>query len=302
MNGAATLRARLAQNAPLVLPGVFDPFGALMAERAGFEGVYLSGASLAYSQLGRPDLGLIDPSDVVAMAQRIGERTTLPLVVDADTGFGGVLNVEAVVRRLGQVGAAAVQIEDQEFPKRCGHLRDKRLVPPKEMVAKVRAATAQRGEDGPLIIARTDAVAVEGLEAALDRAEAYLAAGADILFVEAPETDEHISLMAERFCGRAPLVLNQVEGGRTPLLNRESYARYGFSIVLFPGGLFRAVAFAMEEYFKSLEDNGSNISFASRMFDFHKVNEILGTSEELARAENYLRAEVKKDGPAMVRN
>jgi len=287
MTAAARLRGLLSGSQPLVLPGVYDPFGAVMAERAGLHAVYLSGASLAYTLLGRPDLGLVDAGQLVDAAQRICRRVSVPVVVDADTGFGSTLNVELMVSRLAQAGVAAIQLEDQSFPKRCGHLSGKSLVSCDEMTAKLRAALAVRGADGPLIIARTDAVAVEGLDSAIERSEAYVAAGADILFVEALEDESQIDLVARRFAGRVPLLVNQVEGGRTPLLTPDRFRALGVSIVLVPGGLIRAVARTMEQYFESLSSNASTEAFRGQMLDFGQLNAILETEAELARSLSY---------------
>lgn len=293
MTASGTLLSILREGRPLVLPGVYDAFGAMMAERAGFEAVYLSGACLAYSSLGRPDVGLIDASELVSAAQRICARVSLPVVVDADTGFGGALNVERSVERLAIAGVAAIQLEDQEFPKRCGHLGGKRVVPRREMVAKLRAAVCARGEGGPLIVARTDAIAVEGFADAMDRADAYLEAGADVLFVEALEDESQIAAVADRFSKRVALVLNQVEGGRTPLLSPARYRELGIQIILFPGGLFRAVAHTMDQYFKSLRESGSSDAFRDRMLDFSALNGVLGTEKELARADSYAIGEAR---------
>ena len=180
------------------------PLSALLVEQAGFEAAYLSGASIAYTALGRPDLGLVSAEEVAGVVRRIRERVSLPLIVDADTGFGNALNVQRTMVTFEQAGASAIQLEDQQLPKRCGHLSGKSLITTEEMVGKVRAAADARRSEETLIIARTDAIAVEGFEAALERAEAYLAAGADLLFVEAPRSPEELQAIASRFTRRYP--------------------------------------------------------------------------------------------------
>lgn len=180
-----SLQTRLAQHEILLAPGVFDALSALLAEQAGFEAVYLSGASVAYTRLGRPDIGLVTANEVESTVANIRERIAIPLIVDADTGFGNAINVQRTVRMLERAGASAIQLEDQSLPKRCGHLDGKTLVSASEMVGKIRAALDARQSTATLIIARTDAVAVEGLDAAFERAERYAEAGADVLFVEA---------------------------------------------------------------------------------------------------------------------
>ena len=198
------LRARLAQPTALLAPGVFDALTASMAEAAGFEALYLSGASIAYTLLGRPDIGLVSMTEVAEVMARIRDRVALPVIVDADTGWGNALNVQRTVRVFERAGASVIQLEDQTSPKRCGHLRDKSLISAREMVGKIQAAVDARTD--ALIMARTDAIAVEGLEAALDRAEQYLAAGADALFIEAPEDAAQLQTIADRFAARVPLL------------------------------------------------------------------------------------------------
>ena len=183
------LKARLGDERILLAPGIYDALTGLVAERAGAEAVYLSGASIAYTRFGRPDIGLVTMTEVGEVIAAIRDRISLPLIVDADTGFGNALNVQRTVRMFERFGADMIQLEDQTLPKRCGHLAGKTLVGTGEMVGKIKAALDARSADTTLIMARTDAIAVEGIEAALDRADAYLEAGADVLFVEAPQTD-----------------------------------------------------------------------------------------------------------------
>lgn len=279
--------ARLRRRPILVAPGVFDGLSAALAEAAGFEALYLSGASLAYTRLGRPDVGLVTQSELVDALARIRERTELPILVDADTGFGNALNVQRTVRLLERAGASAIQIEDQVAPKRCGHLAGKSLVPTGEMVGKIRAALDARTSAELLIVARTDAIAVEGFEAALARARAYAEAGADVLFVEAPRSRDELATVPRRLAGGPPLLVNMVEGGRTPALAAEALEALGYAVVIFPGGLVRALAETAREFLASLKAHGTTAPFRERMLDFEGLNALLGTEALLARARRY---------------
>lgn len=287
----ARLKARLAQSlhggAPVLAPGVYDAFSALMVERAGFEAAYLSGASIAYTQLGRPDLGLMSAKEVADTIARISERTDLPLIVDADTGFGNALNVIRTVKTFERAGAAAIQLEDQQLPKRCGHLSGKTLVSLEEMAGKVRAAVEAREHADTLIVARTDAIAVEGFDRALERAEAYLDAGADVLFVEAPQDLAQMGAVARRFAGRVPLLANMVEGGRTPLRTAADLGEAGFQLVITPGAMVRALAFMAEEFLTVLKADGATARYQSRMLDFGQLNALLGIDEMKADGDRY---------------
>lgn len=281
------VRARLARKPILVAPGVFDALGAALAEAAGFEAVYLSGASLAYTRLGRPDLGLLSVGELAEALLRIRERVDLPVIVDADTGFGNALNVQRTVRLLEGAGAAAIQIEDQVAPKRCGHLRGKALIATAEMVGKIRAALDARRDARTLIVARTDAIAVEGFEAALARASAYADAGADLLFVEAPRDAAELAAIPRRLGDRLPLLANMVEGGATPILSARELEALGYALVIFPGGLVRALARTARDFFASLAASGTTAPFRDRMLDFAGLNALLGTDALLEQAARY---------------
>lgn len=287
MANPVRLQERLAQPPIVVAPGIYDALTALIATQAGFDTLYVSGAAIAYSRLGRPDIGLVSMSEVVATVSAIRERVDAALIVDADTGYGNALNVERTVRLLERAGATAIQLEDQDFPKRCGHLDDKALIPSTEMVGKIKAALDSRASADTLIIARTDAVAVEGVGPALERANAYREAGADILFVEAPKSREDLSHITRSLGGATPLMANIVEGGKTPPLSAQALQEIGFALVIFPGGIVRALSKAATDYYGSLATHGSNTPFADRMFDFTRLNELLGTPEMLARAALY---------------
>lgn len=280
------LKDRLAAGPALLAPGIYDALTAALAEDAGFEAAYLSGASIAYTRLGRPDIGLVGLTEVADTMARIRERTALPVIVDADTGWGNAINVQRTVRVLERAGADVIQLEDQAFPKRCGHLRDKTLVSRAEMAGKVRAACDARAH-GVLIMARTDALAAEGLDAALDRAETYLEAGADILFIEAPESRDQMQAVAARFAARVPLLANMVEGGRTPLASADELGALGFRLVIFPGGTVRALVRTLQEYYASLHRHGTTDPFRDRMHDFAGLNRVLGTDAILAQGRTY---------------
>ncbi|MBB4287463.1 isocitrate lyase/PEP mutase family protein [Roseospira goensis] len=282
-----SLKARLGRPGIEVAPGVYDALGATLAESAGFRTVYLSGASLAYTQLGRPDIGLLSLTEVNDALMHIRERTDLSIVVDCDTGFGNAMNVMRSVRMLERSGASAIQLEDQAYPKRCGHLRGKTLVPLGEMVGKLHAALDARRNEQTLIIGRTDAVAVEGIEGALARAEAYRAAGVDILFVEGLRGDDDIARVMGAFKGRIPIMANMVEGGDTPLKNATALEALGFSLVIFPGALVRAFLSMATQFFETLHRDGSTDAFRDRMFDFPQLNAYLGTQAMLEMGETY---------------
>ncbi len=271
----------------VVAPGVYDALGALLVAEAGFETAYLSGASIAYARFGKPDLGLLSLDDVAATLAAISGRVNLPIIVDADTGFGNALNVIQTVKRLEREGAAAIQLEDQTFPKRCGHLGGKSVIATGEMTGKIRAAVDARQNPDTLIIARTDAVAVEGIDAALDRAERYAEAGADMLFVEAPGSKSDLQRIVDRFAGRQAVMANMVEGGMTPALTAVDLGAMGVSLVIFPGGLARATVFMVREYLASLRQNGSTDPYRARMVDFYGLNDLLGTDEYLRTGKTY---------------
>lgn len=282
-----SLKNRITQQSILVAPGVYDGLTASIATDAGFEALYLSGAAVAYTRLGRPDIGLTTASEMADTMTLIADRTDLPVIIDADTGFGNALNAQRTMRLYERAGASALQVEDQTYPKRCGHLADKSLIPAQEMAGKVAAMADARASDETLIIARTDAIAVEGFAAAIDRAGAYLEAGADVLFIEAPRTREQLDGIARQFAERVPLLANMVEGGATPITGAADLEQQGFSIVIFPGGIVRALARTAQDYYQSLQSHGSNRPFADRMFDFNGLNGVIGTADMLDLGARY---------------
>jgi 2-methylisocitrate lyase-like PEP mutase family enzyme len=281
-----TLCARLARPPIVIAPGVYDPLTALIAEQAGFDTLYVSGAAIAYTRLGRPDIGLVSMNEVVETVALIRDRVHAHLVVDADTGYGNALNVERTVRLLERAGANAIQIEDQGFPKRCGHLDDKALISASEMAGKIRAALDARHSRETLVIARTDAIAVEGFERAIARAVSYREAGADILFVEAPKTRVDLQRIPPALHG-VPVMANMVEGGKTPPLAAADLEAIGFSLVIFPGGIVRALARTASEFYASLAIHGTSEPFLDRMYDFAALNDVIGTPALIALGKQY---------------
>jgi len=290
------LRSHVTSGEIVVAPGCYDALSALLIERAGFAAAYLSGAALAYTRFGRPDIGLISMSEVVDTVAVIAERTSIPLIVDADTGFGNALNVQRVVRLISRHGAQAIQLEDQTLPKRCGHLADKALVPCGEMVGKIKAALDARAGPDCMIIARTDAIAVEGLERALERAEAYFDAGADILFVEAPRSDTELQEITSRFRGRVPLLANMVEGGKTPIKDASQLQALGFSIAIFPGGTVRALAHTLGRYFEALKLHGTTAPWRESMYDLQTINDLVQTPQMLMLGKRYAAPNAEQSG------
>lgn len=281
-----SLKQRFAGPGIVVAPGIYDGLSALLAEQAGFEAAYLSGASICYTRFGFPDIGLVSATEVLDTLAAIRERATIPVIVDIDTGFGNALNVQRTIRGFERAGASAVQLEDQTMPKRCGHLKDKALVPAAEMVGKIKAALDARHGDMALIC-RTDAIAVEGFEAALARADAYAEAGADMIFVEAPPSHDHLVEVARRYAGKVPVMANMVEGGKTPIYAGEELEKIGYKLAIFPGGTVRAMAFAMQAYFASLKATGTTTPWRAQMLDFAGLNGVLGTQTFLAAGKRY---------------
>ena len=271
----------------LLAPGIYDALSGLIAEQAGARAVYLSGASIAYTRFGRSDVGLVSASEVHDTLAAVTDRIQIPVIVDADTGFGNALNVQRTIRNFERAGAAAIQIEDQSFPKRCGHLDGKTLISKDEMVGKIKAAIDARKETNTLIIARTDARGVEGLSEAIDRAQAYKEAGADILFIEAPHSIDEMKFIRKSFGEDIPLLANMVEGGKTPIKTANDLKSLGFNIVIFPGGAVRAATFQLQQYYAGLIENGSTLEFSDSMHNFDSLNSVIGTPELLKLGKKY---------------
>jgi 2-methylisocitrate lyase-like PEP mutase family enzyme len=282
-----TLRSRLSRKPIVVAPGVYDAFTALVATQAGFPTLYVSGAAIAYTRLGRPDIGLVSMTEAADTLALIRDRVDAHLIVDADTGYGNALNVVRTVREFERAGATAIQIEDQDFPKRCGHLDGKALIPAGEMANKIRAAVDTRRSRETLIVARTDAVAVEGFGPAVERAALYAEAGADVLFVEAPRSRDDLMRIASALGNRTPLLANMVEGGKTPTLPANELDAIGFALVIFPGAIVRALGHMAREFYGSLAAHGTNQPFHDRMLDFTGINELVGTPEMIELGKRY---------------
>lgn len=281
------LKNRLVKTEVLLVPGVYDALSALIAEQAGFEALYLSGASIAYTLLGRSDVGLTTASEVVNTLAHITDRVKIPVIVDADTGFGNALNTQRTVRDFERAGASMIQLEDQTFPKRCGHLDGKSVISVAEMEGKLQAALDARHTSNTLILARTDALAVEGLDAAMDRAERYLACGVDAIFIEAVRTADQMHTVCQRFASRIPMLANMVEGGKTPVQSAKELGESGYKIVIFPGGTARAVSHTLQGYFSSLMQHQTTQPWQNQMLDFDGLNTLIGTSDLISLGKKY---------------
>jgi len=275
MKPAATLRALIGGDAVVVAPGVYDGLSARLARQAGFAAVYATGGGIARS-MGYPDLGLLGLTEIVDRLAGIVEHAEVPVIADADTGYGNALNTRRAVRQFARAGVAALHLEDQTFPKRCGHLDDKSVVPTGEMIQKLRAARDVAAREDLVLIARTDAIAVEGLDAALERAHAYAEAGADVLFVEAPTSEAQIETIARRL--PQPKLLNMFEGGKTPLVALARLHELGYRIVIIPSDLQRAAIHAMQETLAAIKRDGNSRSVAARMASFTEREAIVGTA------------------------
>lgn len=274
----ARLRQHLAQDI-VVAPGAYDGLSARLVAAAGFNAVYASGGAIARAA-GYPDIGLLSFTEVMDRVEKIVDASGLPVVADADTGFGGSANVERTVRVMERAGVAAFHIEDQSFPKRCGHLDDKSLVDGAEMCRKVHIARQTLADADTLVIARTDAIAVEGFDAAIARAERYVEAGADMVFVEAPETLEQIRAIADRLPGLK--LINMFYGGKTPLVPLPELAAMGYRLAIIPSDLQRAAIHAMQATLAAIRETGDSSALADRLTSFKEREEIVQTRRYLA--------------------
>jgi 2,3-dimethylmalate lyase len=282
-----SLRARLASKELLVAPGVFDGISAKIADQTGFEALYMTGYGTVASHLGLPDAGIATFSDMVGRVAVIAKGTKTPLIADGDTGYGGLLNVQYTVRGYEAAGAVAIQLEDQEFPKKCGHMLGRRVVPIDDMVDKIKVAVGSRESSDFLIIARTDARTMLGLDEALRRAEAYGRAGADILFVESPESLEEMRTIGRSF--DKPLMANMVEGGRTPVVDKKTLEEVGYSLAIFPAFGFLAAGEALHNVYRHLKDNGSSVGSNIPLYKFGEFSELMGFGDIAKFDETYRR-------------
>jgi carboxyvinyl-carboxyphosphonate phosphorylmutase len=281
----ARLRELLSGPGPLVAPGAYDALSARLVEQAGFDAVYMTGFGTTASLLGRPDVGLLSGSEMVDNARRIVAAVDVPVIADADTGYGNALNVLRTVQLYEQAGVAGIQLEDQVMPKKCGHMSGKALIGAEEMVGKIRAAVEARRDPDLLVIARTDAVAVLGLDEAIERARAFAGAGADLLFVEAPTSEDDIATVAGELRGVAPLVFNWAEGGRTPPLPLDRIAELGFSLVIFPIGTLLAATAGIRSLLRTLERDG--IPSLDGLPSFGEFTDLVGLPEVQALEQRF---------------
>src|SRR5262245_19292717 len=284
MKPTTALRRLLSENEIIVAPGVYDGLSARLAARRGFRAVYATGGGIARS-LGYPDLGLLGMTEVIEHLIPIVESAAAPVIADADTGYGNALNVHRAVRAFERIGVAAIHLEDQTFPKRCGHLDDKTVVPTAEMVQKLRAARDALSDPDFMLIARTDALAVEGVDAAIDRAHAYADAGADVVFVEAPETMQHIETIASRL--RYPKLINMFQGGKTPLVPLARLRELGYRVVIIPSDLQRAAIRAMADTLVAIARDGNSAAVADRMASFTDRETAVDTAKWLELDRRY---------------
>ena len=285
MRHTTKLRRRINDEKILVAPGTCDPLMARLIAQAGFEAVEMNGAGVTYTTLAMPDLGLVTMSEMVERAYRVADACDLPVICDADTGYGNALNVIRTVREFERAGVAAIRLEDQEIPKRCGHFTGKTLISVEEMVGKLKAALDTRIDPDFLIIARTDARSVDGLEAALDRVAAYADAGADMVFVEAPQSAEEFAAIPKAV--DVPVLANMIEGGRSPLLSADDLQKLGFSVALFANGLARFLTRQAQDFLDVLKREGTTEPLLDRMNGLDRQNEILGLAEYEALAQKY---------------
>jgi 2,3-dimethylmalate lyase len=277
-SGGASLREQFAGGEMVLAPGCYDALGARLIEEAGFSAAYMTGFGSAASRLGQPDVGLMSLPEMVDNARRIAQAVEIPVIADADTGYGNSINVIRTVREYEAAGVAAIHIEDQVMPKKCGHMEGKHVVPAREMVAKVSAAVAARKSSEFLIIARTDARAVEGLDAALDRGRMYVEAGADALFVEAPQSEAEIEAVARAFPD-VPLLFNYAEGGKTPAVRYERLRSLGFSLVIFPLTLLLVATEAMRAALARVKADGTPIELLPSLLPFEEFLDFIGLPE-----------------------
>jgi carboxyvinyl-carboxyphosphonate phosphorylmutase len=275
----ARLRELLAGPRPVVAPGAYDALSARLVEQAGFGAVYMTGFGTTASLIGRPDVGLLTGAEMVDNARRIVAAVDVPVIADADTGYGNAINVVRTVQAYEQAGVAGVHLEDQVMPKKCGHMSGKAVIGADEMAGKIRAAVTARRDPDFVVIARTDAAAVEGLDAALERARAYADAGADLLFVEAPTSEDDIARVARELAGVAPLVFNWAEGGRTPPLPLDRIAELGFALVLFPIGTLLAATAGVRALLAVLRADGTPAAALPGAPTFDEFTDLIGLPE-----------------------
>ena len=278
MKSTTQLRQLLNSNQTILAPGAFDGLSARLVEQQGFQLIYASGGAIARST-GRPDIGLLTMTEISQTLATLVEVTTLPIIADADTGYGNVWNVERMVHAFEATGIAAIHMEDQEFPKRCGHLAGKALISTAEMRDKIKVVQRVKSDPDFILIARTDAIAVEGFDKALDRAKAYLDAGADMIFVEAPETIKQIERIAQTIT--QPKLINMFHGGKTPLVSKQRLHELGYNIIIIPSDLQRAAIQAMQKTLKVIYENGDSQAVADQLTSFKEREQIIDSARYL---------------------
>ncbi|SDS38362.1 2-Methylisocitrate lyase, PEP mutase family [Nocardioides scoriae] len=283
----ARLRELLAGPEPLIAPGAYDALSARLVEQAGFDAVYMTGFGTSASRIGRPDVGLLSAGDMVDQVRRLVDAVDRPVIADADTGYGNAINVIHTVRAYEQAGVAALHLEDQVMPKKCGHMSGKVVVPREEMVGKIRAAVEARRDPDLVLVARTDAAAVHGLDDAIERARAFADAGADVLFVEAPTSEDDIATVARELHGVAPLVFNWAEGGRTPPLPFERVRELGFSLVLYPIATLLAATAAVQGVLRTIAEERSPLSVMDTLPTFDDFTDLIGLPEVRALEQRF---------------
>ncbi|MEH6586074.1 MAG: isocitrate lyase/PEP mutase family protein [Halioglobus sp.] len=282
-----TLKQRLAKPSLLQAPGVYDGLSALLVEQAGFEAAFLSGACLSFARFGRPDMGLVSAVEVRDTVSIIRDRIDLPLIVDIDTGFGNALNVQRTVRDFERAGASALQLEDQQAPKRCGHMAGKSVISTQEMVGKIKSALDSRRSEETLLFARTDALGVNGLEDAMERAQHYLEAGADALFIEAPRDLHQMQKIGRQFGRQIPLIHNLVEGSNTPVEKSDDLEALGYRIALYPAALLHQFTPQAQGLLAHIRKTGDTLDYRDSMFRLSDMNRILGADDALQAGKHY---------------
>lgn len=286
MKKTARLKQLLKDKPLLLAPGAFDVLSARIIEMAGFQTVYMTGYGTSASVIGQPDVGLLTMSEMAERARNIASAVDVPVIADADTGFGNPLNVSRTVRVYEQAGAAGIQLEDQVFPKRCGHMLGRRVIPKEEMIQKIKAAVDARQDPDFVIIARTDARTNHGLDEALARGKAYEEAGADVLFIESPESVDELKRIAKSF-PNTPMLANMIEGGRTPFLPAAELEALGFAVALYPTGPLYAAAKGVKGYVEELKSKGTTAGKVADMIAFQEFNDMIGLPQYNKLEERY---------------
>ncbi len=287
MNATTRFRELITREEILPAMGGYDALSASLIENAGGEVVYMSGSSVSTSTHAYPDVGVTTMTEMVTRARQMVNAVDVPVFCDADTGYGNPINVMRTVEEYESAGVAGIHIEDQTFPKKCGHFDDKSVVPTEEMVQKVRAASDARSDDDFVLIARTDARAVEGFEAAVERSHAYLDAGADVLFFEAPTSEDELRRVGEEFGEDVPLIANMTEGGETPLFSADEFEAMGFDVVLYPATGFKAAARAMRDVYGEIAETGTQEGVMDELVSWRGRNEITGLEETIELEKEY---------------